>query len=240
MKRTLIATGALALSLLLVCPLAVQASIEVGDEIIFGNGIGGPGGIFVIDNQTDLAEPNFETFCVELFEFISFSPTKYGVESIGLSTVQSNKPLGTFAAWLYTRFLGVGGTLLGFSASDPLDVNAVQVGIWGDDPLHMGMGYTSAQINPYINAGQHDAALLASLKTQFDSDVANFLWAGTGDIFIMNLRKVKTDGTYGAYAQDQLIRIPPPQQPPVPEPLSVAVWTLLAACAGSISRRSRG
>jgi hypothetical protein len=238
MLKSFLKIAAIALAVLIAGPATSWASIEVGDEITLGNGIGGPGGIFIIDNLTDAAEPNFDTFCVELFEFINFGPT-YVVDGIGLTAQLSNRPLGTFAAWLYSRFLGVGGTLTGFNAADPLDVNAVQRGIWGGgdavDAAYPGMGYTSAQINPYINAAQHDAALLASLKTQYDSDVANFLWAGTGDIFIMNLVRKST----GLPAQDQLVRIPPITQPPVPEPLSLVVWSMLAACVGATARRTR-
>ncbi len=59
----------------------------------------------------------------------------------------------------------------------------------------------------------------------------------TGNINVLNL----VGATSNIHHQDQLIYIPPPPGDgnlPVPEPMSLFVWSLLAGCVGvSISRR---
>ena len=192
----------------------LHASIQVGDQISLGNGIGSPGGIFIVHNWTDPSEPNFDTFCVEIHEFISFGP-KYVVFGISKMTVATGKMLGPFAAWLYNGYLD-GALLTPFERTKEKKVNALQVGIW------QGMGYTPGEITAAIGTN-YDATLLTSFQTAF----AGSGWSGTGGIRIMNLKTLT-----GGNVQDQLVRC-------VPEPLSFVVWSVLAVCVGTVSARRR-
>ena len=95
---------------------SVQASIQVGDKIKLGDGPGSPGGIFRIDDLNDSPQWNFDSFCVELEEYVNFSTT-YVVENIALQTNQGNRTLQSFTAWLYNSYLDQ--TLSGFNFASP-------------------------------------------------------------------------------------------------------------------------
>src|SRR5688572_30400607 len=103
-------------ALVLGATFSVKASIQVGDIVRIGDGPGTPGGIFYI---RDFASNKLaDTFCVQLEEFIRFDTT-YLVAGITTSTVGTgSRPLSSFAAWLYDRYLngvsGSGPTLANF------------------------------------------------------------------------------------------------------------------------------
>jgi hypothetical protein len=64
----------------------------------------------------------------------------------------------------------------------------------------------------------------------------------SGDILYLAFWMDNGDGDFAKF--DNILVMgdpkPPTGNPPVPEPLSVAVWVLLATCAGGVSARSRG
>lgn len=245
--KLLLSTAAVAVIVFSTCALSARASIvAAGDDIKLYDGLGTSGGIFHVDvlgSGASTSPYDFDTFCVQTKEFISFSPT-YRVLSIGKNVLgsdsshQNNVALSSFAAWLYSGFLGVDGVSLastGFNVNTLSHVNTLQAGIW------TSLGYTSL-FTP-------DAALLTSLTNLYNSDMT---WAAqtadingnkTGNVKIMNLVTLNANGVgIKTHHQDQLVWIPtsPPPPPVVPEPLSVVVWSLLAMCAGSvIARRTR-
>jgi len=242
---------AVVLAVFFTTSVVARASIvvEVGDDIRLHDGIGSRGGIFQVDVLTkgvNSSPYDFDTFCVQTQEFVTMNTT-YRVLGITKNTYGINQngiKLGSFAAWLYSGFLGVDGVTLGanFSKTDLLDVNALQVGIW------QSMGYASPNTIPTIS---YDTVLLASWVTAFAADAAWAMQAAdvngnkTGNVSIMNLAKGYVK--HGIFKvkdlkiQDQLVWIPPPPDggAPVPEPLSLAVWSLLAMCVGGISTQRR-
>jgi hypothetical protein len=219
----------------------VQASVQVGDLIKVGDGPGSPGGIFYVDDLND-AEV-FDSFCVEIEERINFTE-KYAVEAINTQTNQTGKPLTDFVAWLYTEYTS--DSLLDFAdmfASNPeVAANTLQLAIW------KGMGYTKNAgsgwydgVDGYIKSSWYDTYNNDYTKTlaqdlvsgiwesEFNADVTSGAWSGIGNVRIMNLRKVNSDGSYGGYVQDQLVIIP--------EPISVVVWSLLGVSIGAVLLR---
>ena len=205
-----------------------EGSVEVGDQIKFGNGVGSPGGIFHIDNLTNGAGYDFDTFCVELEEFISFNKT-YAVEGISQVTRQTGRQLGSFSAWLYTEYLN--GTLSGFTPT-AANANTLQFGIWN------GMGYDQSDFNTYVGGNfytTYNSLLSATTwEEEYKADVIAGTWSGTGNISVMNLRRVDPiTGRYTGYAQDQLV------QTPVPEPGTIVVWSVLSLIAAGVVIRTK-
>lgn len=214
------------------------AAIEVGDLIKFGNGPGSPGGIFFIDDLNEGTTHDFDTFCVQLEEFIAFGPT-YKVANLSQSTVGLGaRPLTDFAAWLYNSYLDE--TLNNFNyaikhvtsgASSTVtaaknQANELQYAIW------RAMGYSDSEIGSGWSGSYDD---------NYSGWLADFTasgWTGTGDIYVMNLLGIDSQGNYTKNVQDQLVRIPTPgTSEHVPEPLSVAIWSMLGLVAFGICRK---
>jgi len=261
--KTHLAAAAVALVLFTALATA-QASVQVGDKLKLYDGLGTTGGgIFHVD-YNNLANSSssqdngylpagtfpkdFLTFCVQTREFVSFSGSPavspeyhvWGISKtvLGLNTTrQDGTPLGSFAAWLYSGFLGVDGVSLasaGFNPGTLSHVNALQVGIW------QSMGYSIPSVS-------YSTTILTALQNAYSSDTT---WASqtadvngnkTGNIKIMNLVKLYSNGAIKEHFQDQLVYIPPPLGPPpgIPEPMSFFVWSMLAMCVGSLGLRSR-
>ena len=197
---------------------SVQASIQVGDKIKLGDGPGSPGGIFRIDDLNDSPQWNFDSFCVELEEYVNFN-TIYVVENIALKTNQGNRTLQSFTAWLYNSYLDQ--TLSGFNFASPTaqDANTLQYAIW------KSMGYSDAAIGASWSATYNPLLAGKGWANAFAAST----WSGTGNIYIMNLRTFDSAGRYTGYAQDQLVRVPGS----LPEPMSLAVWSFLGAVGGA-------
>lgn len=225
----------------------VSAAIQVGDMVTLRDGVGAPGGIFKLD---DLNDPNpisqnydFLTYCVEVSEFIGFSPNQYKVGSVGTVTKASGKTITDYTAWLYTSFLD--NTFYGtsFNANNMADANALQLAIW----MSVGWGLTGTgpTIDDYISS---------SWITTTYNHLTSKPWkpggTGTGSFAASgwtpgNLNGVQVMNLYGGAsftqnAQDQLFRIPPTTgTPPAPEAASVMIWGLLAFCATFAAGRRR-
>lgn len=209
---------------------SVQASIQVGDEIKLGNGPGSPGGIFYIDDLNDGPQWNFDSFCVELEEYVSFD-TIYVVENIALKTNRGNRTLQAFTAWLYNSYLDQ--TLTGITYASPTaqeasptaqEANTLQYAIW------KSMGYSDAAIGLSWSATYNPLLAAKGWANAFTASG----WSGTGNIRIMNLRTFDSAG-YTGYAQDQLVRVPGS----LPEPMSLVVWSFLGAVGALVGYRSR-
>ena len=269
--KSFLSAAAIALVVFAVSAVPAGASIvefaQDEDNVILHDGVGGNGGIFHVDvvSPNRISSPlingyDFDTFCVEITEHIILGST-YHVTDISTQTVLTGKNLGSFAAWLYTEFLEpalsgglglspiLGDSSIPFSASVAADVNAVQKGIW------KSMGWSDSQISGALTTTP-DPTLYSNLQAAYaaDTDWTGFAAADanlnqgtyTGNIAIMNL--IGPNGST-VNAQDQLVwddtihPPPPPGTSPVPEPLSVVVWSLLAMCMGGVStqrRRNRG
>jgi hypothetical protein len=230
---------------LVAAPISADAGFEVvqGDFIGLNNGPGSSGGVFHVDVDGRGTTADFDTFCVELEEHITFKPTTYYVESIGLWTKEGDRKLGAQSAWLYTQFLKENeNALVGFDfdlvAGNPSSTqakkqaDALQLGIW------RGMVDGSNNPNPYSD---YEIKTLAGWSYSYISDLTtNYLggwlqkfsvdntWSGTGNIQIMNLRTFAFSSTgpitlpdgrkikLKLYAQDQLVCIDPHVAPELP------------------------
>jgi hypothetical protein len=200
-----------------------RAAVQFGDSLTFtGGDLGGPGGTFHVTDNT--SGDKFDTFCVELFEEISYGGT-YVVDGLSTKTISGGKSLTPFVAWLYDSFIN--HTLNGFSYSSASDANTLQYDIW----TNLDTPFTDTQIQSV--GGQifpSSNSLLTAWQTEFD----NSSWGNSlGGIEIINLGNFGDQGA--ANAQDQLVLIPGrPHNPPAPEPNSLIVWSLLIGTLGSI------
>lgn len=208
---------------------AVQGSVQVGDLIRMGDGVGTHGGVFHVDDINDGPGFDFDTFCVELQQYINpNNSTKYLVESITTQNSLGNQ-LQPFAAWLYNSFLNKTLSGVNFSALTTLDANTIQLGIW------RGMGYQDSFIHSVVGNSFYSPASTNLANNGWTADFANSGWSGLGNIRIMNLRTVSLHrGVYrpDGFAQDQLVRLP--------EPMSIISWaTLLSLATGAYRFRKR-
>lgn len=223
--RTILLGLALALALPASSTWAAIEQIQLSRPSNLGAG----GGVFQVTGTLG----SFETFCVQLGEYISFGTT-YNVDTDDIGTTNdslpSEKSLGSQAAWLYTKFLSTGVDAISVSTSD--EANAMQLGIW------QGMGYGAEEIESAMigHWGSSQAGVQAYISTLqgtiltvwINSDLANYNnWMNNnliGNVRIMNLFT-----TSGGRAQDQLIIVTPPDPEPgtVPEPATIAVWSAL-------------
>jgi hypothetical protein len=253
-RRLSVLAAALLLAMTGIATVRAGFNVITGDRVqLLDGGPGFPGGVFSIDVLGRGTTSDFETFCVEMTEDVAFGPTYY-VDHIGLATIGGNKPLGPQAAWLYTQFLDRNDSKLsGFNFVNPSPAvardqqNALQLGIW------CGMGYTEPDIIHLSGWGASyvDFTLLPMLSSSllnFQSDLANNLWSGTGNIEIMSLRTFTTrpDGSVRLvdYAQDQLVRRDPlelrqtPELPTIYSAASVMGGALLLRIFWFIRKRS--
>lgn len=211
-------------------PTGLQASLEVNDLVSLDDLVGGPGGLFLMEKLNADPAWSIRTFCAEPAELVFFDRT-YLVGGITLMTDTTNKPLTSFAAWLYNSFLD--DALTSFNDEVASDVNTLQFAIW------KAMEYTKAEITAATKNDTwydvYDDLLLG--KGWEAAYAADGTWSGTGDIYIVNLRTIGPDGGPDGFAQDQFVRM----QSPVPEPMSLVIWSsfaLVGAIAVRVHRRS--
>ena len=218
-----------AVAMLLACAVPLSASIQVGDKIKLYDGVGMPGGIFNVDDLNDgpTNSIEFQTFCVEITEYIGFG-TKYAVQSIGTTTVQGGNTLQPLTAWLYNSFLN--GTLNNFNPTNSYDANALQLALWISIGYTHGINSPNSDISKYIGQSWYNMYYPKLQAKTWATDFTNSGWSGLGGVQIMNLRGVNSDGIYTTNNQDQLIR-------EMPEPWSFLVWSVLAICAGGLGAR---
>jgi hypothetical protein len=245
MSRSALFISLVVVTVSLAIASVASASLQTGDIVRFGNGPGTPGGIFYLQDAG--GNKITDTFCVQLEEFVSFGGATYKVANAQATStvVLGSRPLTSFAAWLYDRYLngtqGVGTALKNFDfanvygsidfAAARTQANELQLALW------RAMGYSAAE----IGTGWHNAydGKLAGWQSDFQSDVDNQLWSGTGDVYVLNLLGQDGRGDYTVHAQDQLIRATsPPPISVVPEPFSGVVWVLLAVVGTALLQRS--
>jgi hypothetical protein len=269
--KSYLATAVLALCASLFATRPLRASIEfaqTGDTVKLYDSAGSRGGIFKVDvlgktssgaayNYGSGPYYDFFTFCVEIKESISFGTPYKVYNSNATVTINTNKTLGSFAAWLYTEFLkpvlGVGPgitAIAGWGGNLAKDANAIQYGIWKSVGWDDGPGALNGNSGRFGGAlGSYDSTFLQNLLSAYAADTtwtggasADANWnRGTeiGGVRIMNLVTLKSDGSIKHNYQDQLVWNPPPpgSQEPLPEPMSFLVWSMLAMCVGTIAMR---
>lgn len=237
-----------------VCSASILNPSDGFNTVELFNSTGSRGGIFKVDkNPSGPVSIDFETFCVQTMETMNFD-TPYVVYNISKNTVgavQHNVSLGSFAAWLYSGFLGLDSDMnlasftttsaATFNPTTLSHVDALQAGIW------RSMGYADSTfgytVTSFMESMLTQWGIAFAADTEWAAHAADVNGRITGNISIMNLVTMKSDGTtIKNHFQDQLVYIPPPLSgnvPTVPEPFSFFVWSMLAMCVGTLTIRSR-
>ncbi len=241
MKQILKTSSLLTAAFVCLVLLSTQAdaSIQAGDYVRFSSGAGranggGAFGVFEVTGTSPGAPGSkgikgdfeFWTFCLERNEYLDFS-NDFKVDSISQNAMGGGKggggingdPLGERTAWLYYNFrLGTlqnDGAVSGWSTGRL--ANTIQNAIWD---------YEEEQL-PLTN----DGLILQGLAESADLDRSSSnMLAAIGSVRVMNI-SYATGSSYGNRAQSQLFL--------VPEPASMATWSLLALGFAGFSRRRR-
>ncbi|MFO0911791.1 MAG: PEP-CTERM sorting domain-containing protein [Pirellulales bacterium] len=245
MKKSLVCSSWVLLALVLTCSVASAGmDVKQGDLIKLSDGDGDHGGgAFNVDVKpygTPLAS-EFQTFCVEngVNQFVSFN-TEYRVDKIDdrASTADANTGRGVLtsvAAWVYSAFRdGSLNKQVKDQSNNDVTANATQVAnalqnlVWGQLKYYT----TGAASPPSMTVVENN--LLTSwigntnvnATSGFGGQYVSSGFAGLGNVRIMQL----VDSN-GGTAQDQLTLIP--------EPASIAVWSMLGLGLLGAWRRRR-
>jgi hypothetical protein len=224
-----------------------SVQIEDGDWLVISNSTlrspsfsGGPFQARVYDENPAMnpsASPRggspFLTFCLQKSQTFAWN-TPYEV-ALGLSNDSPGHLLTGYAAWVYQKFL-VDSSLTVAKAEKyqraiwagmVLKANLAQVTF--DD---LGGNLSLEQItdwSTYENYGFGRGSYRTAIggESNFATEIQE-----VGDVKVIRL----------AGAQDQAVLVPdlvPPPPPPVPEPASLAIWSVLAMGAAGVAARRR-
>jgi hypothetical protein len=169
MKRLLVLAALVAVAVG-VTPARADDMVSVGDVLALTDPVpanGTQGGPWLADNQTNLAAPDFLTFCLELDEFLNV-PGNVTVIGIGTTSFnggvgQAGDPLNPETAYIYTMFRQ---GAVGFTNGDD-----VQNAIWYFETL----GETTT-------GGSNNAVAQAA-----SAAVAGGQWSGLGSVRVLNI-----------------------------------------------------
>ena len=169
--------------------------IQAGDTITVEDGIGGPGGEFIIKKDGQIIGISF---CVEINRGGDFDVNQYvaGVSTKAVSggaggSINGSDPLDPMTAYLITHFAI--GDLKGYDyygAGRAASALLLQTAIWW---IEEEQGFQGLGVNPF-----YDLAYNAVVETHE--------WTGLGDVRVLNL----IDPSTKADLQDQVIYLPEP------------------------------
>ncbi len=219
--------------------IPAQAALSVGDTIRFEDreGTVGGGEYAVYGVSPFSANELFRTFCVQTTEFLDFNAAGFKIVGITDHTVAGNDQISPQTAYLFAHF-SMGD--LGHYDYTPApyndstyehdrDANDLQKALWYFE------GETSTTFSNLPTESQQ-------WITEANNAVSSGAWSGLDGVSVLNITWATSRG--GHYkndnAQDVLYWNPPPPPPPgVPEPASIAVWSLLGLSLGWTSWRRR-
>jgi hypothetical protein len=200
MKKILMLSMLILMSLIISAPAVFADPIKVGDVITLSHGDAwsGSGGEFKITGPVPSNTYSFETFCIEKDEYISIGGQfKVGnisnAASLGGNNTNSGDPLDNRTAYLYFMFRT--NSLSGYGNTNG-DAGELQKVIWF---LEEELGNTGWN-NPstYIGTGK-------ALSWFNEANTTN--WTNNGRVAVVNLVD-KNDPC--SYKQDQLTLVPEP------------------------------
>lgn len=207
-----------------------EGAIVVGDTIRFFDREGNTtsdSGEFGLAQLPDADTELFRTFSMQRDEFMDFDKHGFVVTGISNSVQLQNDSLDWRTAYLYTQFRA--GTLSGYVYGDNSSANELQEAIW------------AIEGEVYVADGQ--ALNWMNLASQ---QIQDGLWSGTGAVKILNLNWATARGDHeqGQGAADVLMIDGDggnggPGNEVVPEPSSIAVWSLLGFAGAAAAWRRR-
>jgi PEP-CTERM motif len=199
---------ALVAGLVLTARVSSADPIQVGDLIKFTGTTGTlGGGAFQVDNLSNGAGVDFETFCVQMTQYLDFSNT-FRVDSISnyADDASGHDPLSTATQWIFSSYRA--GLLGGYN------VDEIQAAIW---KLEGEWNTTIGNSQSLINAAYAGVAQG---------------WVNDGSVKVLNLFYYPSN----VPAQDQIVQmsvaalLPPPTGTPEPATLAlVGLGGLMAA-----------
>ena len=212
-------------------------ALSVGSQIRIEDGVGSPGGEFIVRKSTDFSPAvltpiipanAFKTFCVQTQEGLGFGPV-YTVGGIStFSTLVGGTPLHFDTAGLYKQFMNnVGAASFDFfgvvgatyTNGDATSANALQWAIW--------------ELQGQLLTGLPTLSVASTtLKNAYKAAAAAQGLNSIGDIRILNLFT-----STGGHAQDVLIDVSRNGGNAVPEPSSLAIFGFLVT--GMVARARR-
>jgi hypothetical protein len=188
-------------------------------------------------------------FCVERTSsnFLS-SGTVYDIKAFNTITETGAKYMSGYAAWVYDKFQTSGINPTDFTPGNVAKLEAYQQAIWAGMVTKDGFGdyNTIAGITSEWNIGiaALNAGDFVTAGITYASFLADGTWAGGSEqnklSTLHGYQVINVQTNDAGVAQDQII-VPAGSLDVVPEPASLAVWSILAGGAAglSVARRRR-
>lgn len=237
---------ALLLTVLAVSMLCVAASVSWADNTVqlsqpagayYGNGgefdvkiMGGT--VDHVNSANTEGAQDFRTFCVQGATGVQyFTPgATYRVDISTHTDHTTIAPLKDEVAYLFhlwnTGSMDLNNYQYAYGSGRSESARSLQRAIWALQWGNTGLSNGTSTLSGAMELAWYNKA---------KADVQAQVWTGIGDVRIMRLYNVGS----GADAQDQLIEIPHPTPPTVPEPASLALLAVGALPVLPILRRRR-
>jgi hypothetical protein len=193
----------------------------------------GGGGEFLIDHLESDGVNDFKTFCLERDEFIGIPGTYYVTVDPaalygGLDSTTAD-PIDDRTKWLYYWYV-----------KDLLDTVPLSGGPQpGDDDFKYEVVYSANELQEAIWHIEQEGVTADGLAANLIAAASANPWNPLlGDVLALNLWSTLIPSETSEH-QSQLYYLPPQPGAPLPEPMSVAIWGLLAGVGSVVAWRRR-